>query len=86
MPAVVPTATIAQLKLALLVAESSAAAVGRKVGSTGNTIRLLAAGAANPKTTTVARFTALGIEPGDWFTAVAKDEPTLDTPVAKKGA
>lgn len=85
MPAVVPTATLAQLKLALLVAESSAAAIGRKVGSTGNTIRLLAAGATNPKTTTVARFTALGIEPGDWFKPVAKDEPTL-TPVTKKEA
>ena len=75
--AVVPTANIAQLKLALLVAETSAAAMGRKVGSTGNTVRLLASGAANPKTTTVARFTALGIDPADWFTPVAEDEPTL---------
>jgi len=65
-------ATIAHLKLAALIAESSSAAVGRKVGSTGNTIRLLAAGAANPKTTTVARLTVLGIEPADWFTPVAK--------------
>ncbi|MBX3210750.1 MAG: hypothetical protein KF850_01820 [Labilithrix sp.] len=64
-------ATIAHLKLAALVAESSAAAVGRKVGSTGNTIRLLAAGAASPKATTVVRFTVLGIEPADWFTPVA---------------
>jgi hypothetical protein len=64
-------ATVAHLKLAALIAESSAAAVGRKVGSTGNTIRLLAAGAANPKTTTVTRFTVLGIEPNDWFTPVA---------------
>jgi hypothetical protein len=63
-------ATIAHLKLAALIAESSSAAVGRKVGSTGNTIRLLASGGANPKTTTVARFTVLGIEPTDWFTPV----------------
>jgi hypothetical protein len=65
-------ATIAHLKLAAILAESSAAAVGRKVGSTGNTIRLLASGATSPKTTTVARFTVLGIEPADWFTPVAK--------------
>jgi hypothetical protein len=71
MTAVARTPTVAQLKLAYLLAESSAAAVGRKVGSTGNTIRLLASGAANPKTTTVARFTVLGIEPADWFTPVA---------------
>ena len=64
-------ATIAHLKLAALVAESSAAAVGRKVGSSGNTIRLLAAGAARPKTTTVERMRAIGIEPSDWFTPVA---------------
>jgi hypothetical protein len=66
-------ATIAQLKLARLVAETSAAAVGRKVGSTGNTIRLLASGAASPKTTTVERMRSLGIEPTDWFTAVVKE-------------
>jgi hypothetical protein len=64
-------ATIAHLKLAALVAESSAAAVGRRVGSTGNTIRLLASGGAQPKTTTVERMRALGIEPNDWFTPVA---------------
>lgn len=63
--------TIAHVKLSALVAESSAAAVGRRVGSTGNTIRLLAAGAAHPKTTTVERLRALGIDPSDWFTPVA---------------
>lgn len=66
--------TIAQLKLALILAESSAAAVGRRVGSTGITVRLLAAGAASPKATTVTRFIALGIEPSDWFTSVTKAE------------
>ena len=65
--------TVAQLKLALILAESSAAAVGRRVGSTGNTVRLLAAGAASPKASTVARFAVLGIEPADWFTPVAKN-------------
>jgi hypothetical protein len=64
-------ATVAHLKLAALIAESSATAVGRKVGSTGNTIRLLAAGAASPKTTTVQRFRTVGIEPNDWFTPVS---------------
>jgi hypothetical protein len=72
-----PIATVAQLKLAYLVAESSAAAVGRKVGSTGNTIRLLASGGASPKATTVERMRVVGIEPLDWFTPVAKDEPTI---------
>lgn len=66
--------TVAQLKLALILAESSAAATGRKVGSTGNTVRLLAAGAASPKATTVTRFIALGIEPNDWFTPVTNAE------------
>jgi hypothetical protein len=70
-------ATVAQLKLAHLIGESSAAAVGRTVGSTGNTIRLLASGGASPKATTVIRLRALGIEPLDWFTPVSKDEPTI---------
>ncbi len=70
-------ANVAQLKLSFLLAESSAAAVGRKVGSTGNTIRLLASGGASPKATTVERMRTLGIEPLDWFTPVAKDEPSL---------
>jgi hypothetical protein len=74
MTAVARTHTIAQLKLAHLVGESSAAAVGRKVGSTGNTIRLLSSGAANPKTTTVERMRVLGIEPNDWFSPVARTE------------
>lgn len=67
-------ATVAHLKLAALIAKTSAAAVGRKVGCTGNTIRLLAAGAANPKTTTVVKLTALGVEPSDWFTPTATRE------------
>jgi hypothetical protein len=69
-------ATVAHLKLAALIAESSAAAVGRRVGSTGNTIRLLASGGAQPKTTTVTRFIALGIEPNDWFTPVTNTAST----------
>jgi len=64
MPSII---TVAQIKLARLIAESSAAAVGRRVGSTGNTIRLLASGGARPKLTTVERMRVLGIEPGDWL-------------------
>lgn len=62
--------SVAQFKLAKLVAETSAAAVGRRVGSTGNTIRLLASGGASPKFTTVNRMRTLGIEPADWLTVV----------------
>jgi hypothetical protein len=65
--------TIAQIKLAAAIAETSAAAVGRKVGSTGNTVRLLASGGAQPKSTTVLRMQALGIQPLDWFTATDTD-------------
>ena len=71
--------TVAQLKLALILAESSAAATGRKVGSTGNTVRLLAAGAASPKATTVTRFIALGIEPADWFTSTTNANGTNES-------
>ncbi len=76
--------TVAQLKLALILAESSAAAAGRRVGSTGITVRLLASGAASPKATTVTRFTALGIEPSDWFTPVT-DDANGNEPVASNG-
>jgi hypothetical protein len=69
----IKTKTVAQLKLALILAETPAAAVGRKVGSTGTTVRLLAVGAASPKATTVTRFTVLGIEPADWFTPVTNN-------------
>ena len=65
-------ATIAQLKLNSIVAESSATAVARRVGSTGNTIRLLVAGA-RPKTITVEKLQTIGIEPLDWFTPVATE-------------
>jgi hypothetical protein len=71
MPSII---TVAQLKLAKLVADSSAAAVGRRVGSTGNTVRLLAAGGASPKVTTVERMRTLGIEPADWFTPASGAE------------
>jgi hypothetical protein len=64
--------SIAQLKLNHLVAESSAAAVARLVGCTGNTIRLLVAGC-RPKATTVEKLQAVGIEPLDWFTPIARE-------------
>lgn len=66
------SATIAQLKLNHLVAQSSATAVARRVGSTGSTIRLLVAGA-RPKTVTVEKLQSVGIEPLDWFTPVAQE-------------
>ena len=83
-----PSITVAQLKLARLVAETSAAAVGRRVGSTGNTVRLLASGAASPKATTVLRMRTLGIQPLDWFTVAPGEGDDKDTgrPTAGTGA
>jgi hypothetical protein len=87
MPSIV---TVAQLKLAKLVNETSAAAVGRQVGSTGNTVRLLASGAATPKATTVLRMRTVGILPLDWFTVApteAEDKDDLSgRPIANTGA
>jgi hypothetical protein len=72
-------ATVAHIKLAALVAESSASAVGRRVGCTPNTVRLLAGGAAAPTVKTVKKLLAVGIEAQDWFTEAPRlygHEPT----------
>jgi len=59
--------TLAQQKLHVLVALSSAVAVARTCGCQGHTIRMLALGSV-PRGETIEKLQALDILPADWFT------------------
>ena len=70
--------SLAQQKLHLLVALSSAVAIARKCGCQGHTIRMLALGSV-PRGETIEKLLALDISAQDWFTPADDAEAKLET-------